>query len=133
MQAEELYKHIKYKITCFVMYIVPLVIATLPENATVDNGDSASFTFGVTGSDIINITWISSSGAVINATSPDVTVSTNTNQTALMSSITISNLQRDPSEGWYTCICYAMNRSEIYYIQAQVYLFVQGTHAVYVV
>jgi len=115
------------------MYIVPLVIATLPENATVDNGNSVSFTFGLTGSDIINITWISPSGAMIDATSPDVTVSTNTNHTAVMSIISINNLQRDPSEGWYTCICYAMNRSEIYYVQAQVYLFVQGTYVVYVV
>jgi len=110
--------------TCF--YVVPMVIATVPENATVDNGDSVSFTFGVTGSDIINITWISPSGAVIDTTSPDVTVSTNKNHTAVVSSITISNLQRDPSEGWYTCICYAMNRSEVYFVQAQVYLFVQG-------
>ena len=102
------------------------MIATIPENATVDNGDSAFFTFGVTGSDIVNITWISPNGAVIDATLPDVTLSTNTNHTAVMSSITINNLQQDPSEGWYTCVCYAMNRSEIYYVQAQVYLFVQG-------
>ena len=114
---------------CFsfqIVYIVPLEIVTLPENATTDTGESASFTFEVTGSDIINITWISPSGAIFDTASPDVMLSTNTNHTAITSTITFVNLQRDSSEGWYTCICYAMNRSEVYYTQAQVYLFVQG-------
>ena len=95
---------------------------------TVNNGGSASFTFAVMGSYFINITWLSPTGSKIEPMSPDILITTDISHTNATSTIIFNNLQRNQAEGWYTCICFAANRSEIISVQSRVFLYIRGMY-----
>ena len=103
------------------------MIVTNPQNVTVNNGGSASFTFVVMGSYFINLTWLSPTGLTIEPTSQDTSIITNLYHTNATSTINLSNLQRSEAEGWYTCVCFAVaNESEITSVRSRVFLYIQG-------
>ena len=100
-----------------------------PQNVTVNNGGSASFRFLVMGSYFINITWLSPAGSIIDSTSPDTSVITDIVHTNASSTISFTSIQRSQAEGWYSCICYAVNESEVVSVRSRAFLYVQGTYA----
>ena len=109
-------------------YLVPLLTVITPQNVTVNNGGSASFRFLVMGSYFINITWLSPAGSIIDPTSPDTSVITDIVHTNASSTISFTNIQRSQAEGWYSCICYAVNESEVVSVRSRAFLYVQGMH-----
>ena len=109
-------------------YLVPLLNVITPQNVTVNNGGSASFRYLVMGSYFINITWLSPAGLIIDPTSPDTSVITDIVHTNASSTISFTNIQRSQAEGWYSCICYAVNESQVVSVHSRAFLYVQGIH-----
>ena len=89
----------------------------------------------VDGTEIINITWVSQNGSIINRDVPHITIATSSSSTRWSSSLQFTNVQMAQSEGWYTCISYSYNgsTSNIISLRGGAYLYVQGTLITYYV
>ena len=107
--------------------VVPLAVVSIPENVTVNASGHAYFNASFAGTNIINITWVSPSGSIIESIQPDIVVSSSVHPTEASSLLNISNIQRNQFEGWYRCVCFALNGSGYAYIEVDVFMFVQGT------
>ena len=116
---------------CHYLYIVrsvvPLTVVSRPENVTVNASGHAYFNTSFAGTDIVNINWFSPSGSLIGSMPPDIVVSSIIYPTEALSLLNFSNIQRNQSEGWYRCVCFALNGSDYTYVEVNIFVFVQGT------
>lgn len=96
------------------------------ENITANNGEDVHFAFAATGSYFINITWLSPDNIALSSTRNVAEISTTISHTNVTSSLSLYNLQRTMTEGWYTCIGYAEYNLNIISVRSRAFLNVQG-------
>ena len=102
------------------------------DNTTANNGDDVSFAFAAIGSYYINITWLSPDNIALSSIQNFAGISTTISHTNVTSSLTLYNLQRTMTEGWYTCIGYAEYNFNVISVRSRAFLNVQGTNYKYV-
>ena len=115
--------------------LVRFAFATQPTNTTAIQNSNTFINCEVDGTEIINITWVSSNGLTINRDSSHISIVTTSSSTRVSSTLQFPNVQMSQSEGWYTCICYSHNGStdNIISIAAGAYLYVQSKMFTYII
>ena len=102
---------------------VPLGINEAPENITVIQASNVSLYCEFEGTDIVNITWISPDGTILQNNQSSITIQEGglfpLNKS---SSLNLENVSRSQNEGWYRCVCY----TDTIFTEASAYLSIQG-------
>ena len=98
-----------------------------PDNVTSFEGRNVVFTCTISGTDILNVTWISPSGALLEQSS-HTTITTDVSPTTVISTLQINNVQWPADHGFYTCRGVADNFTEITSVEATAHLHVQGMY-----
>ena len=104
---------------------VPLVVQSAPQNITSFEGRNVVFSCTISGTDIINVTWISPSGIPLTQSS-HTTITTDVSPTRVISTLQITNVQWPADQGFYTCRGVADNITETTTVESAAHLHVQG-------
>ena len=110
--------------------VVPLALQSAPRNTTVLEGEEATFTCTMDGTDILNATWFSPSGMPLEASS-NVVITNDITPTGVVSTLRITNIQWPSDHGLYTFQCVAQNGSTIDTVQTTVHLHIQGNRIMF--
>ena len=98
-----------------------------PDNVTSFEGGNVVFTCTISGTDIINVTWTSPSGALLEQSS-HTTITNEASPTAVVSTLQIVNVQWPVDHGFYICRGLADNFTEIISVETTAHLHVQGMY-----
>ena len=110
---------------CIYNIVVPLAVQSPPDNVTSLEGGNIDFTCTISGTDIINVTWISPFGASLEQSS-QYSITADVSSTSVTSTLRITNVQWPDDHGFYSCRAYADNFTEITSVETSVHLHVQG-------
>ena len=110
--------------------LVRFAFATQPTNTTALQNSNTFINCEVDGTEVINITWISPNGFIINRVFSYISIVASSSSTRFSSSLQFANVQMSQSEGWYTCRCFSYNGTteNIISIAAGAFLYVQGEY-----
>lgn len=101
------------------------MLRSAPGNATVLEGQDATFTCTMDGTDILNATWFSPSGTPLESSS-NVLITSDVTSTGVVSTLRITNIQWPHDHGSYTFQCVAQNGTTTTTVQVMAHLHVQG-------
>ena len=101
------------------------MLQSAPGNATVLEGQEATFTCTIDGTDILNATWFSPSGTPLEP-SPNIAIVNDITPTGVVTTLRITNIQWPDNHGSYTFQCVAQNGTTTATVQTTAHLHVQG-------
>jgi len=111
-------------------FLVRFEVATHATNTSVLQNNNAFLSCEFYGTEIVNITWTASDRSVITNDISHITVVSSSSTTRSSSSLQFTNVDRDQSEGWYTCTAYSRDSdSNIVTLSTGAYLYVEGMFA----